>query len=78
MMHFSGHNTDENIDFVQALKKCFLNGFHLGSSKVGFLYQDENSWWWNVWLLAQLQNTEITVSYCGAGRGMTLIICCSI
>lgn len=43
MMHFSGHNTDENIDFVQALKKCFLNGFHLGSSKVGFLYQDENS-----------------------------------
>lgn len=43
VMHFSGHNTDENIDLVQALKKCFLNGFHLDSFKVGFLHQDEDS-----------------------------------
>lgn len=41
-MHFSGHNADEHIDLVQALKRCFLNGFHLDSFEVAFLYQDED------------------------------------
>lgn len=36
----SGHNTDENMYLVQALKKCFLNYFHLDSFKVAFPYED--------------------------------------